>query len=109
MKAAGESPLRMSVKTKTATKAALVLGVHMFCQLLSCITNQCQGCEHLTWGSVAVLLLSSNTVISLVIYANEILQFRDGCNEYGLMVTTKMLGDLVSKETVCCVGGKVKH
>ena len=22
---------------------------------------------------------------------------------------TKNLGDLVSKETVCCVGGKVKH
>ena len=24
-------------------------------------------------------------------------------------ITEKMIGDLVSKETVCCVGGKVKH
>ena len=28
---------------------------------------------------------------------------------YGIYVSGQLIGDLVSKETVCCVGGKVKH
>ena len=28
---------------------------------------------------------------------------------YGIYVSGQLIGGIVSKETVCCVGGKVKH